>query len=126
MESRAGLYRELKGSDKYEARAVETDRGDLLPGEGTRYSRARGEMKALVESIQSGKFDNQADHGAETTLTTILGRMAALSGKEVTWEKMMKSNEKWDNQTQSRRAGPGRGFDEGLKTKSTAVAKFIP
>ena len=53
-------------------------------------------MKALVESIKSGKFDNQADQGAETTLTTILGRMAALSGKEVTWEKMMKSNEKWD------------------------------
>jgi myo-inositol 2-dehydrogenase / D-chiro-inositol 1-dehydrogenase len=53
-------------------------------------------MKALVESIKSGKFDNEAEQGAETTLTTILGRMAAYSGKEVTWEKMMKSGEKWD------------------------------
>ena len=53
-------------------------------------------MKALVESINSDKFENQADQGAETTLTSILGRMAAASGKEVTWEKMMKSNEKWD------------------------------
>jgi predicted dehydrogenase len=53
-------------------------------------------MKALVEGIKSGKFDNEADMGAETTLTTILGRMAAYSGKEVTWDKMMKSGEKWD------------------------------
>ncbi len=53
-------------------------------------------MKALVESAKSGKFHNEAEQGAETTLTTILGRMAAYSGKEVTWEKMIKSNEKWN------------------------------
>lgn len=53
-------------------------------------------MKALVESIKSGKFENQTEQGAETTLTTILGRMAAYSGKEVTWDKMSKSGEKWD------------------------------
>ena len=53
-------------------------------------------MKALVESIKSGKFDNQAEQGAETTLTTILGRMAALSGREVTWAKMLRSNDRWD------------------------------
>jgi myo-inositol 2-dehydrogenase / D-chiro-inositol 1-dehydrogenase len=53
-------------------------------------------MKALVESIKSGKFENQTEQGAETTLTTILGRMAAYSGKEVTWDKMFKSDEKWN------------------------------
>jgi myo-inositol 2-dehydrogenase / D-chiro-inositol 1-dehydrogenase len=53
-------------------------------------------MKALVESIKSGKYDNQCEQGAETTLTTILGRMAAYEGREVTWDKMMKSNEKWN------------------------------
>lgn len=53
-------------------------------------------MKTLVESIKSGQFHNESEHGAETTLTTILGRMAAYSGKEVTWEKMIKSDEKWD------------------------------
>jgi myo-inositol 2-dehydrogenase/D-chiro-inositol 1-dehydrogenase len=53
-------------------------------------------MKALVESIKSGKFENQAEQGAETTMTTILGRMAAYSGKEVTWDKMIKSDEKWN------------------------------
>jgi hypothetical protein len=53
-------------------------------------------MKALVESIKSGKFDNQAEQGAESTLTTILGRMAAYSGKEATWDKMIKSDDKWN------------------------------
>lgn len=53
-------------------------------------------MKALVASIQSGKFDNQCEQGAETTLTTILGRMAAYKGAEVTWDKMMKSGENWN------------------------------
>jgi myo-inositol 2-dehydrogenase / D-chiro-inositol 1-dehydrogenase len=53
-------------------------------------------MKALVESIKSGKFENQTEQGAETTMTTILGRMAAYSGKEVTWDKMFKSDEKWN------------------------------
>ena len=53
-------------------------------------------MKALVASIQSGKFDNQCEQGAETTLTTILGRMAAYKGTEVTWDKMLKSGENWN------------------------------
>jgi myo-inositol 2-dehydrogenase / D-chiro-inositol 1-dehydrogenase len=53
-------------------------------------------MKTLVESIKSGKFENQAEQGAESTLTTILGRMAAYSGKDVTWDKMLKSDEKWN------------------------------
>jgi len=52
-------------------------------------------MKVLVESIRSGKFDNQADIGVETTLSTIMGRMAAHSGSEITWDKMLKSNDKW-------------------------------
>lgn len=53
-------------------------------------------MKALVESIKSGKFDNQAEQGAETTLTTILGRTAAYTGKEATWDKLIKSDERWN------------------------------
>ena len=53
-------------------------------------------MKALVESVKSGKFHNECEMGAETTLTTILGRMAAYEGREVSWDKMMKSNEKWN------------------------------
>ena len=53
-------------------------------------------MKALVQSIETRAFENQAEQGAEATLSTIMGRMAAYSGREVTWEKMLRSNERWD------------------------------
>ncbi|NBO64246.1 MAG: gfo/Idh/MocA family oxidoreductase [Acidobacteria bacterium] len=53
-------------------------------------------MKALVESIKSGKYENQVEQGVETTLTSILGRIAATSGREITWERMVKSNESWN------------------------------
>lgn len=68
---------------------METGKVDLGKAMGTK-------MKALVESIRSGKFENQAEQGADTTLTTILGRMAAYNGKEVSWDKMIKSDEKWN------------------------------
>ena len=53
-------------------------------------------LKAFVESIRTGKLINNADHGAESTLTAILGRMAAYTGKPVTWDEMMKSNDRWE------------------------------
>jgi myo-inositol 2-dehydrogenase / D-chiro-inositol 1-dehydrogenase len=81
-------YNEVKDGAKT-AEKIDCGKVDLHAAVGTK-------MKALVESIKTGKFDNQCEHGAETTLTTILGRMAAYEGREVTWDKMMKSNEKWN------------------------------
>jgi predicted dehydrogenase len=53
-------------------------------------------LKAFVNSIRTGKLINNADHGAESTLSAILGRTAAYGGKLVTWDEMMKTNETWD------------------------------
>ncbi|MDP8244783.1 MAG: Gfo/Idh/MocA family oxidoreductase [Candidatus Hinthialibacter antarcticus] len=53
-------------------------------------------VKKLEESIRSGNFVNQAEIGATSTLTCVLGRMAAYGNKEVTWDEMMKSNLKYD------------------------------
>jgi len=53
-------------------------------------------QKAFIESITSGKLLNEASLGAESALAGILGRMAAYTGEEVTWDKMMKSKETWD------------------------------
>ncbi len=53
-------------------------------------------QKAFIESITSGKLLNEAQQGAESTLAGILGRMAAYSGKAVTWDEMMKSKEVFD------------------------------
>jgi myo-inositol 2-dehydrogenase/D-chiro-inositol 1-dehydrogenase len=48
-------------------------------------------VKAFVESLKTGKFLNNGAPGAESTLTSILGRMAAYEGRVVTWDEMMKS-----------------------------------
>jgi len=45
----------------------------------------------LINSIRSGKPLNEAEHVAHSTLTAILGREAAYTGKVVTWDEMMKS-----------------------------------
>ena len=68
---------------------VDCGKVDLHAAVGTK-------MKALVQSITSGKFDNQCEIGADTTLTTILGRMAAYRGTEVSWDKLLKSGENWN------------------------------
>ena len=52
--------------------------------------------KAFIESINSGKFHNQADKGAESALSCMLARTAAYTGREVTWEDLLKSTEVWD------------------------------
>jgi predicted dehydrogenase len=51
-------------------------------------------VKNFIESIRTGKPVNNAGQGAESTLTSILGRMAAYRERVVTWDEMLKSNEK--------------------------------
>ncbi len=53
--------------------------------------------KAFVESITSGKFHNQAAQGAESALTAMMGRKAAYTGRTVTWDELMKSEETWES-----------------------------
>jgi predicted dehydrogenase len=52
--------------------------------------------KAFVESILTGKYHNQAAQAVEGTLSAILGRMAAYSGREVTWDEMLASEQYYD------------------------------
>ena len=56
----------------------------------------REKDRAFVESITSGKFHNQAALGVQSARSCMLGRMAAGSGREVTWDEMMGSNEHYD------------------------------
>jgi myo-inositol 2-dehydrogenase / D-chiro-inositol 1-dehydrogenase len=46
----------------------------------------------LVTAIRRNEPFNEAEFTAKSTLTAIMGRIAAYTGKEVTWEQMMKSN----------------------------------
>jgi myo-inositol 2-dehydrogenase / D-chiro-inositol 1-dehydrogenase len=52
--------------------------------------------KAFIDSITSGKFHNQAATGAESALTAILGRTAAYTGRETTWDDLLASNQTYD------------------------------
>jgi predicted dehydrogenase len=53
-------------------------------------------LKAFIESIRTGKLVNNAGGGSESTLSAILGRMAAYTGRPVTWDEMMNSRELWE------------------------------
>ncbi len=45
----------------------------------------------LIASIRAGKPLNEAQQVAESTLTAIMARESAYSGKEVTWEQILNS-----------------------------------
>ena len=48
-------------------------------------------MEAFVSRVLEGKPENAGVRAAESTLTAVLGRIAADARREVTWEEMMKS-----------------------------------
>jgi myo-inositol 2-dehydrogenase / D-chiro-inositol 1-dehydrogenase len=47
----------------------------------------------LIESIRSGKPINELKNVAESTLTAILGRMSAYTGKQVSWDQALHSQQ---------------------------------
>jgi predicted dehydrogenase len=69
---------------------------------------ARGEFKgalddadankqgAFIGSLINGTPLNEANSGAESALAAMLGRMAATTGREVTWDELLKSTEVYD------------------------------
>lgn len=73
--------------------------GKFLNAEGKTTWRYRGpraqpyqqEHDDLFAAIRSGTPYNEAEYGAHSTMTAILGRMATYSGKVVTWEEAMAS-----------------------------------
>jgi myo-inositol 2-dehydrogenase/D-chiro-inositol 1-dehydrogenase len=48
----------------------------------------------FVNAIRTNQPLNETEHVAHATLTAIMGRTAAYTGKEVTWEEMMDSSER--------------------------------
>jgi predicted dehydrogenase len=90
----------ISGDDPWDflkAAGVKEDK----PGEFSATGAFRGSLdqadsekqKAFIESIQGGKFHNQAGLGADSALSAILGRTAAYTGNVVTWDKLLKSRE---------------------------------
>ncbi len=53
-------------------------------------------QKHFIESIASGRYVNEAARGAESTLSAILGRQAAYTGRPWTWDELLRLEETWD------------------------------
>lgn len=50
----------------------------------------------FVTEVRAGRLVNNAEEAAQSTLTAVLGRMAAYGQRIVTWDEMMRSNAKLD------------------------------
>ena len=50
------------------------------------------EHATLIAAIRGGKHDNEARNVAESTLSNIMVRQAAYTGKEVLWDELIKSD----------------------------------
>ena len=57
-------------------------------------------VKAFVASIRDGRFLNNVEQASESTLTSILGRMAAYRESIVTWDEMLADAEELDAELQ--------------------------
>jgi len=56
----------------------------------------RDKERTFIESITSGQPHNQIAAGVETALSCMLGRMAGLTRREVTWEELLAHGERYD------------------------------
>ena len=61
---------------------------------GERKDMYQVEHDELFASIRSGKPINDGDRMAQSTLAALMGRMAAYTGQEITWEMALNSQEK--------------------------------
>ena len=50
------------------------------------------EHDVLFDAIRNNKEHNEAEYGATSTMTSILGRMCTYSGQEITWDQAIGSN----------------------------------
>ncbi|MCG6190629.1 hypothetical protein [Maribellus maritimus] len=53
-------------------------------------------MKNLIHSIETGNYINEADSGAMSTLSAILGIRSATSKEGIFWDEMIYSGQKYD------------------------------
>ena len=75
-------------ADKYEIAGATSWKGDKDP-----ISPYVQEHIDLIRIIRAGQKVNELQQVAESTLTAIMGRMSAYTGKAVTWEDALASNE---------------------------------
>ena len=90
----------ISGEEPWDAGLGPAKEGDQFSAAGTfkgTLDQADAEkQKSFIESITSGNLINEAAPGADSALSGMLGRTAAYTGKPITWEEQLKSQEVWD------------------------------
>jgi len=66
------------------------------PKDDTFRQGAINNVKAFIDSIQSGTLLNNAETAVESNLTAILGRQAAYEKRTVTWDELLRSEERYE------------------------------
>lgn len=79
----SGNNAELKG---YDGSSIYSHQGE---GDPNPY---QVEHDRLFASIRAGEVINNAEYGAKSTMTAIMGRMATYSGKKLSWDEALNSN----------------------------------
>jgi predicted dehydrogenase len=80
---------DISGKSSYEAG------GEKYQYRGPKNDPYQTEHDDLFKAIRENTPYNEAEYGAMSTMTAILGRMATWSGKELSMEKALESNFKW-------------------------------
>lgn len=78
-------------SDREDGLAIRTDKAWSYPWPGNQMYQT--EHDDLFASIRSGKAVNNGEYMAKSTLLAIMGRMAAYTGQQITWEMALHSKE---------------------------------
>ena len=81
------------------ARSEAVDQKAAATGAVPRRAGRRGSPTSRRRSSTASpaaKLVNEAEQGAESALAAMLGRLAAYTGREVTWDELMKSTEVYD------------------------------
>jgi len=73
--------------------AIQKDDGNQWRFRDDRNNDYQLEHEEIIQSIRDGNPVNEARLVAEATLTAIMGREAAYSGREITWDEVMNSNQ---------------------------------
>jgi hypothetical protein len=71
--------------------AIQGERPWVRPGKDNNFYQS--EHDVLFASIRKGAPVNNGDYMAKSTLVAITGRMAAYTGKQITWEMALNSKE---------------------------------
>ena len=79
-----------QASQRYQ---IKGDRPWQFPRDDDKTDPYQQEHTDLIESIRAGKPLNELKDVAESTLTAIMGRMSAYTGKVVTWDQALNSTE---------------------------------